>query len=250
MRARHVVVVLLFIALLASLGLNYFLYARGESYYRQIYEVRLDPLGLSYYPDGGGEPLPEAGRETVVFFGDSRAYDWPPPPGLQGYHFVNRGIGNETSVQAVARFERHVALLEPDVVVIETCINDLKTIPIFAEQRDVIVERCKANVEALLAKSRAHGARVVLVTVFPLGRVPLERRLFWSDEVGEAIVEVNAHLRSLAGDGVVVLDSGAILAGEAGRVCPEYSRDLLHLNSSGYEVLNAELARVLRALER
>jgi lysophospholipase L1-like esterase len=250
MRLCHAVVILLAIALLASLGLSYFLYARGESYYSQIYQVRLDPLGLSYYPHTEEVAAPAADQEIVVFFGDSRAYDWPTPPDLRGYHFVNRGIGNETSVQAVARFERHVVPLQPDIVVIETCINDLKTIPIFAEQRDIIVERCKANIESLLAKSRAHGARVVLVTVFPLGRVPLERRLFWSDAVGEAILEVNARLRSLGGDGVIVLDSGAILAGETGQVRPEYSHDLLHLNPTGYEALNAELARVLRAREQ
>jgi len=65
----------------------------------------------------------------VVFFGDSRAYDWPAPSGLEGLEFVNRGIGNQTTAQVLGRFEAHIAPLHPQVVVLQVGINDLKLIP-------------------------------------------------------------------------------------------------------------------------
>ena len=60
--------------------------------------VRLDPIGLSYYPsDAGGRAL-SPGERRVVLFGDSRALMWKEPtvPNLQ---FVNLGIGNQTTEQ-------------------------------------------------------------------------------------------------------------------------------------------------------
>ena len=44
---------------------------------------------------------------------------------------------------------------------------------------------------------------------------------------------------------MTVLDAFAVLQGENGKIKPEYSRDLLHLNSQGYEVLNQHLTAAL-----
>ena len=250
MKRHRVLIILLSVALLISVAANVALFSKAKAYYTQLNALMLDPLGLSYYPVGADQsPDSQPSRSRVVFLGDSRAQDWPFPPDVASFEFYNRGIGNQTSVQALARFEEHVTTLNPDVVIIQVGVNDLKMIPLFPERREEIVANCEANIEQLVHRSLDLDAIVVLTTIFPLGDVPLERRLFWSEDVAVAIDEVNAYIFSLEQEGVVVLDSGAILADEEGQMQGAYSRDLLHLNEVGYDALNVELVSILWDLE-
>jgi len=139
--------------------------------------------------------------------------------------------------------------LHPDIVLIQMCINDLKTIPLFPHLKSWIITNCKNNIEWSVEETRNQGGIVILTTIFPLGKLPIERSLFWSDDVGEAIEEVNEYIYSLEGDGVIVFDTGKVLAGEDGLVREEYSWDFLHLNEVGYEALNGELVTILPELE-
>jgi len=222
-----------------SLALNGFLFNRGRQYYLELNETRLDPLGLNYYPTANPR------RQTVIFFGDSRAANWPSPD-LEPFEFVNRGVGSQTSAQVVQRFDYHVRPLQPQVVVVQVGINDLKTLPLFPERKALIVANCRKNIQEIVERSVDLGATVILTTVFPVGEVPIERRLFWSEDVALAIEEVNGYIDSLAGENVVIFDAFSILADDSGRVRPEYGKDLLHLNAAGYEALNGELLSVLR----
>lgn len=245
---RHrLAIILLALALSGSVALNGFLFWQGQQYYRSLNANQLDPLGLDVYASAE-EPSPAAGQIRVVFFGDSRASMWPAPD-LAGYQFINRGIGNQTSAQALGRFDRDVASLRPQIVIVQIGINDLKAIPLFPEQQTAIVADCEANIRQMVERARTLDATVILTTLFPLGEVPLERRPFWSPAVAGAVDEVNEFIRSLAGDGIIVLDAVPILADETGTARREYSRDLLHYNATGYEALNAALKEVLAQLK-
>lgn len=250
MKTRRILIAMLAAALLISVGLNVALFREGRRFYVQLSESRLDPLGLNALPvDEVQQPGDEEAQKRLVFFGDSRAYDWPEPPGLGSFEVVNRGMISQTSAQVLGRFDEHVAPWRPDVVVVQVGINDLKAIPIFPERQASIIADCDGNIEQIVSRAVDMGATVVLTTIFPHGAVPLERRPFWSSDVDEAIEAVNAFLVSLEGDQVLVMDSAAILADERGLLREEYSVDLLHLNPAGYEALNEELVRVLAALE-
>jgi len=248
MKARRVVIALTAILLL-SVALNLLLFVVARHYHLQLSTAPLDPLGLSFYPVASDLPPPAAAQLRVVFFGDSRAYDWPAPSGLEGFEFVNRGIGNQTTAQVLGRFDAHVAPLHPQIIVLQVGINDLKTIPLLPGQKASLVANCKANIVKLVERAVASDAAVVLTTVIPLGRVPLARSLFWSDDVAWAIEDLNAFLRTLEGRDVVILDTSAVLAGETGVVRQEFSRDLLHLQGAGYKALNKQLAVILETLE-
>jgi len=247
MKPSHVVITLLSIALLISIVLNFILFKRGEQYYLQLNATRLDPLGLSFYPTGTDQY--STAQKKVVFFGDSRASNWTFPVGLDQFQFINRGIGAQTAAQVLERFDDHIAPLQPQVIIVQVGINDLKTIPIFPDQKASIIANCQANIEEIVSQSLDLGATVILTTIFPLGEVPLERKLFWSADVAAAIKEVNASMYSLEGENVIVFDTVPILANEKGVVQPEYSRDLLHLTEAGYDALNEELVRILATLE-
>jgi lysophospholipase L1-like esterase len=241
--------VLLFISLVANL----IIFRSAWLYYKEANAVRLNPLGLSFYPTAETQPVEkEPAQKVVVFFGDSRADQWPFPQGPEmdaRFVFVNRGVHTQTASQVAGRFDAHIRPLQPDILILQMCINDLKTIPLFPDAREPIIDGCKANIAEIVAKSRALGTAVILTTVFPFGPLPPERRLLWTDDTFTAVEEVNTYIHSLSGEGVLILDATPILADETGRVKEPYRFDLLHINTAGYDALNQELAKILVMVE-
>ncbi|MBT9315280.1 SGNH/GDSL hydrolase family protein [Leptothoe spongobia] len=219
-----------------SVALNYFLYTQLEKYYVELNQVRLDPLGLSYYSQA--QKLDEKGdTKRVVIFGDSRAEDWTSPK-IEGYEFINRGVGGQTSAQTSQRFDHHMRDLEPDIVVIQVGINDLKAIPLMPDERNVIIDLCRANIRQMVEDSKALGANVIITTILPVGEVPLIRKPVWSDDVAQAIYEVNGYIDSLADEQVIIFDGFSAIADEQGLMPEDFRKDELHLNQQGYVTLN------------
>ena len=229
-----------------SVLLNLLLALNLKKYYFLLYAVELDPLGLSQFQNSEHQP---AQQPVVVFFGDSRAAQWP-NPALDGYTFINRGIGNQTSSQVANRFDAHVKPLEPNVVIVQFCINDLKTIPLFPGKKQEIILNCKTNIQKTIQDSLEIEAFVIVTTVFPpIEKVPLARQIVWSDEIYKAVDEVNTFILSLSNEKVFIFDAATILSNSEGKTRPEYSYDLLHLNDGGYRALNLELVKVIERIK-
>lgn len=235
---------LLLLLLLVSLAANLYLFRYGRSYVRLYNATRLDPLGLAVYSTG--TPETAASQPRVVFFGDSRARQWTAPD-TADFTFVNRGIDGQTSVQARMRFAHDVRPLRPDVVVVQVGVNDLFGIPYLPTQRETIIAEAQANISDIVAQARDLGARVVVTTVFPSGRFGLQELFSGSEGVRTAIAAVNDHIRTLAADDVVVLETAAVLTDEEGWVRDAYCRDAWHLNEAGYAALNRALLPLLQA---
>jgi len=240
---KNIIVGLLLIAFLVSASLNMVLYKALAEYYKLLYAGELDPLGLAYFQDQDIET--STAKSIVIFFGDSRAAQWI-APSADGFTFINRGIGNQTSAQVANRFDVHIKPLRPHIIIIQVGINDLKTIPLFPERKQEIIENCEANIQKIVHDSLDTNATVILTTIFPAsGNVPLARRLVWSDDIYQAINEVNIFIASLESEKVIVFDTASVLADTEGKTRSEYSFDLLHLNEYGYETVNHELVKIL-----
>jgi lysophospholipase L1-like esterase len=234
----------LLLCLIVSLFLNVLLYAQFRKYYTLLYAVELDPLGLRYFQ---ADTRQDPSLTTIVFFGDSRAAQWPSPD-VDGFQFINRGVGDQTSTQIAGRFKEHVEPIKPDIIVLQLCINDLKTIPLFPTRKQQIVGNCESNIQEIVRDSLEQDAVVVISTIFPTGRIPLVRRLVWSDEIERSRQDVNNFIRSLASDRVIVLDAEKVLANDSGKIKQDYSFDTLHLSKAGYQALNLQLTRILEAI--
>jgi lysophospholipase L1-like esterase len=232
------------VALAASLAANALLFASGERERRDENAVRLDPAGLRVYRDA---PLPPAGRPVLVLFGDSRAAMWT-PPSLPEFEVVDRGVGNQTTAQVLLRIDADVKPLRPAVVVLEAGVNDLKTIPQFPDRRAEIVAACEANLRTIVEELSGDGGTVVLTTVFAIGDVPLWRKPFWSDDVASAVREVNAFLGTLATGRVVLFDADRVLDDANGKIKPNFQFDYLHLVPAGYAALNDALVPLVKTL--
>lgn len=236
----------LIVFFLASLALNLYLYTLSQNYYLQLNGLRLDPLGLVY--SARNPPPAETERPLAVFFGDSRAFQWP-DPATEAFTFHNLGLGSQTTEQIALRYDLQIPALQPDILIVQMGINDLKTIPLYPDLKARIIQRCKENLTEIVNKATSAGTTVILTTIFPLGEIPLERRFVWSDDVAFAIDEVNQFLYTLEASNVIVLDTSSILAGENGLVQKPFSFDFLHLNPAGYEALNTALLPLLTSLQ-
>lgn len=226
-------------ALAVSVALNAMLYSYARRYFFESEALRLDPAGLWSY---GDKPVAAPGsRPRLVLFGDSRAEMWEPSTLPRGIEVVNRGIGAQTTGQVLTRIEPDLLALNPDLVVVQVGVNDLKGVAMFPERAGWIIAECKRNIGAIVDKAKSGGARVLLTTVFPTGPIEPQRRPFWSSAIDSAIVEVNAYIRTLADARCDVVDAYALLE-SGGVVAEQFEQDALHINAAGYHALNAALA--------
>jgi lysophospholipase L1-like esterase len=233
---RIVVGVLLVASLLANVGLS----LACRELYRREQRVRLHPTF----------PAPAAvarssQRTQVLFLGDSRMEEWPD---LRKDRFVtiNAGGPGETTAQIRLRAASALDAAQPELVVFQAGINDLKAIGALPEQARDIEAKCLANSIALVELCRARGARVVLVPILPAAQPSLVRRVVWSSEIDAARVRINAELRRrFAGnDGVVMLTEPLLVVGD-----DDY-RDTLHFTPEAYRKLEAATLAAIDAFGR
>jgi len=245
-KKSYIPIIILLLLLLNSASLNIILFSKARHFYIINSTSKLDPLGIDHFSGAKGSYESEGSSfKKIVFFGDSRSSDWTSPSDTEELIFINRGIYGQTTSQVAGRFDNHIVPLQPDTIVLQVGINDLKVIPLIPSLADKIITNCKRNILSIVNQSRHLGASVIITTVFPTGKIPLELRLLWSGNVSDAVIDVNNYIRSLKGPGVEVMDTAIILANEEGLVREEYSRDFLHLNTEGYQALNKELLKLL-----
>ena len=235
--------------LLASILANLFLYKELKLVYLSLYATSLNPLSIQRYSQ---EKIPQTTTENkpkVVLFGDSRAVGWAKPE-LPEFQFINRGVGGQTSAQVLLRFDQHVAVLNPDIIIIQVGINDLRMLPRSPNTREDIVENCQQNIGQIVQKARKIGAKVIVTTIFPLGEgnIPWQQRAFWPSihRLKQDIDRVNDYIKTIEQD-AVIFDAYELLKTQ-GENYPKYYRDLLHLNGRGYKFLNQHLSELLAKL--
>lgn len=203
---------------------------------QQRAELRLAPVNAGAHAAENDAVGPPVGRR-VVFFGDSRIQGWSPQPRIPGTELLWRGIGGETTVQMMYRFDEDVLSLKPSAVVIQAGINDLVAGAILG-RKDETVRNTIDNLGHFVKAAREGSVEVYLMTVFRPARSPPWRAPFWPAGVAAAVAQVNDAIGAMAGEGVHVIDADAWLAGED-RVMPRrHARDTLHLNEAGYTRLN------------
>jgi len=178
------------------------------------------------------EPADElAGRETVVFLGDSitRGGDWA--GWFPDLNTVNLGIDGNTTDDLLQRLDA-VAETRPDTVSLMIGTND------FGHR--FTVEHVVRNIESVMVQLRRDlpGARLLIQSILPRGT-----------DFAERIQDANRHLRQFAATvPSQYLDLWPAFDIGGGELNPQYTDDGLHLNAAGYEAWLAELRPALERL--
>ncbi len=235
---RMMIDVLGFSALLGTAVLLFITYRQRKNFETFYSAVLLDPYGLNTFSSASLSDAP-SGKTRVVFLGDSRIVQWPTPTANESFEFINRGIDAQTSVQVNNRYQAHVTPLQPDYVVVQVGINDLRLIPKFPEQKETIIANCKANIQAIVEQAREENTAVILTTIFPTGTPPIMQQLNGSArEVNQAIEGVNLFIQTLAAKDTLIIETENVLTFS-------HMQDYLHIRNEGYMQLNRILITLL-----
>ena len=176
-------------------------------------------------------PAASAGENRVVFYGNSITEGWARyfDKEFAGKPYIGRGISGQTTPQMLVRFRQDVVDLKPAVVVILAGTNDI------AENTGPATdEMIQDNLASMAEIAHANGIRVVLASILPVYRYPWRSAL----EPAQRIVTLNAWLRDYAArHGHVYLDYHTPMADERQGLRAELTRDGVHPNVAGYEVM-------------
>lgn len=185
-------------------------------------------------------------RPRIVLVGDSRVKAMRLVRLEAEWDVLNRGVSGETSAQLSLRFSGDALALNPDVILIQSGINDLVAGMGDQEMMPIIALRTIDNLKNMASQAAAMGSRVVLMTVIPPAHPDLLRRLVWSENIREQVAYVNGELKSWKPpEGVIVVDVSKIFGLES--VLPmKYALNTLHLNDKGnHRLVNAISHEVL-----
>ncbi|HJY34907.1 MAG TPA: GDSL-type esterase/lipase family protein [Vicinamibacterales bacterium] len=193
---------------------------------------------LTRYRMANDELQESAAAVPVVFLGDSITDRWDDEGSggfFPGKHYVNRGIGGQTTPQMLIRLRPDVLSHSPKGIVLLAGTNDIagNTGP----ESDEDIEQ---NIAAIAELSAANGAKVVLAGILPISdyhqkpdQVPQTVRRPMS-----RITAVNAWMRKYAADhGHVFLDYTPGVADSRGMLKADFSDDDLHPNAQGYAAM-------------
>jgi len=196
-----------------------------------------------YHDDDANLAAPAADEQRVVFFGDSITDIWKLDDSFPGKHYINRGIGGQTTPQMLVRFRPDVIELKPAVVVVLAGTNDIA-----GNTGDETLEQIEGDYATMAELARANGIRPVFASVMPINNYNPTALRFFLQRSPEKILALNVWLKNYCADqGLVYLDYFSAMVDERGMLKAELTGDGLHPNAAGFAVM-APLAEA--AIER
>ena len=174
---------------------------------------------------------PRTCDDRVVFMGNSITQGWIDmvPEFFAGRHYINRGIGGQTTPQMLIRFRQDVIHLQPKVVVILAGINDIA-----GNTGPSSLEMIEDNLQSMTELAQANGIEVVLCSVLPAIDFPWRPGM----EPAEKVVELNKRIEAYATlKGAVYCDYFTAMVDEQNGLPEELSGDGVHPNEAGYAIM-------------
>jgi len=205
-------------------------------------DQNLDWANLCYYWKENEElSLLSENKSRIVFMGDSITEEWGrlSPDFFQPAHYINRGIGGQTTPQMLLRFKQDVINLNPAIVFILAGTNDIA-----GNTGPANKEMITNNIFSMAELSICSNIKVVLSSILPVDKYP------WADhikEVPETISKINQQLKSFSQrNNTVYLDYYSSMVGDNRGLKKEYTTDGVHLNKKGYDVMSSLVQDVLK----
>lgn len=191
-------------------------------------------------------------NEKVVFIGDSITEQWRLDiyfPQMRFY--INRGIGGETTVSILHRFQRDVIDLSPKVVVILAGTNDIAGF-----SGPMTNEQTRDNLAGMTEGAARNGIRVVLASVMPVNDYCVDSEgnpIIQTDLRPPArILALNQLIRAYAQQNrLPYIDYHSAMVDSNGFMMAGLTNDGLHPNATGYTVMKPlALSAIRSALKR
>jgi lysophospholipase L1-like esterase len=186
-----------------------------------------------YHDDDVKLGAPAPGEKRVVFFGDSITDIWKLDVSFPGKHYVNRGIGGQTTPQMLVRFRPDVIDLKPAVVVVLAGTNDIA-----GNTGDETLEQIEGDYATMAELAKANGITLMFSSVTPINDYNPRAMLFFLQRSPQKILGLNDWLKKYCADNrLVYLDYFSALVDEHGMMKADLSNDGLHPNAAGFAVM-------------
>lgn len=194
-----------------------------------------------YAKDNASLPKPLSHNKRVIFFGNSIVDCWNQryPDFFEKTGYLCRGISGQTSYQFLLRFREDVINLQPALVVIGGCTNDIaeNTCP-YNEDHTM------GNILSMVELAHANKIKVILSSVLPSLKFP------WCKvtDVPAKITALNQRVKAYADSHDIPYVSyyEALLAEDGVSQKKEYTVDGVHPNIEGYKVMEKIILPVIK----
>jgi lysophospholipase L1-like esterase len=210
-------------------------YAGLDQYRAARVAVYTDDYGqLARYRDANAALKPPAADENrVVFFGDSITDIWKLDDSFPGKHYINRGIGGQTTSQMLVRFRQDVIDLQPKAIVILAGTNDIA-----GNTGPISNENIEANYASIAELARAHGIRVIFSSVLPVHNYTPKSLDFFAQRPTERILALNKWLKDYCETNhLIYLDYFPAMIDDKGLLKRDLADDGLHPNKAGFALM-------------
>jgi len=246
-KGRMIITILILLLLLFTLASGMLLLHIYKDNYKTYNLLKVDPLetvGLK------AENLEATLKKSGIWMlGDSRISRWDEELIKDDIEIANLGVEGQTSAQVYYRFKTYLEVDTPSLVILEVGINDLKLIGLDKDLVSSITGQFYRNIESMIQVCREKNIKMILINVFPVGKIEFARRLVWNKTVNETVKNVNLRLESYCDDDLIYcFDAYSILSDNGEVVNPEYQSDFLHINDKGYAALSNELKEQLNKI--
>lgn len=172
----------------------------------------------------------------VVFCGDSITEGWNFP--ISNF-FQNRGIGGETTIDILQRFDDDVINSGSEAVVLMAGTNDLAGNDGFSS-----IEEIALNIQNMTQKAVHMNIKVFLCSVLPASGFA------WSPDApppAERILRLNVLLRDIANasSAITYIDYHSFMKNTENGLKDEYTTDEVHVTPYGYKQMESIIKRHL-----
>jgi lysophospholipase L1-like esterase len=199
-----------------------------------------------YHDDDVKLAAPAPDEKRVVFFGDSITDIWKLDESFPGKHYINRGIGGQTTPQMLVRFRPDVIDLHPAVVVVLAGTNDIA-----GNTGDETLEQIEGDYTTMAELAKANGIRLVFSSVMPINNYNQRAMWFFLQRSPEKILTLNAWLKKYSADnGLVYLDYFTPMVDGRGMLKADLTQDGLHPNAAGFAVMAPLAEKAIEQAEK
>lgn len=188
--------------------------------------------------------LPSANGKniSVCFVGNSITANWVNlnHDFFKVNDFLNNGIGGQSSTQILLRFQHDIINNDPDIVILNTGINDIGENDGFYREWFTL-----NNIQSMIDICKANDIKIILTSVLPATEVKLNR--FKSvDNLHEKINSLNSKLYQMSVDNsLIYVDYFNRLVDKNGNFNEKYTFDGVHPNEEGYKIMEEIILEVL-----
>lgn len=171
--------------------------------------------------------------KRVVFLGNSITDGWyrVHPNFFKDNGYIGRGIGGQTSFQFLVRFRQDVINLKPAIVIINAGTNDIAE-----NTQPYNQDYTYGNIISMVELAQANGIFTILSSILP------SNNYFWHKYVKDIpakITSLNNRIKKYAKEhDIPYIDYySSLVVKETGAFIPELTKDGVHPNANGYDVM-------------